>query len=244
MTWRRLAPWAVPLVLASLGLLAEGERVLCIGLALAVALLQPLVLRPTFGVVLPSIAATVSCAALSAAVAVRYPHLMPPALSAEHPISVDPPGPHTLSLRSLPEVPGARVVLLDARGQPSEEALRAGDFHALFQGQPVDRTCWHVFVEGCLFDALLSRDDHPADGEPIEVDYVVNAESRPLLAGAKLSVTVPFPLGGDYAGAAAFWSFVTLALGAATVVGAFGLFVAWARWRVTPPPPPRDLTPP
>jgi hypothetical protein len=170
---------------------------------------------------------------------------MPPALSAEHPIPVDPPGPHTLSLRSLPGVPGARVVVLDARGEPSEKAVRAGEFHALFHGQPVDRTCWHVFADGCLFDAM-SRDDHPADGEPIDVDYVVNAESMPLLAGAKLRVTVPFPLGGDYAAASAFYAIATLALAAATLVGAFGLFVAWTRWRGngrTSPRPASSVTP-
>jgi len=200
-----------------------------------VALLEPFFLRPRYGVLLPSVTATLLCAGLAAYCTLQFKHLWGLSLSADHPIPVDVPGRRTLTLRSLPEVRGARLVLRGPHGDPSPRAIPAAGLHARFRGHDdhVCSSCYGFAESACVLDE--SEPDIAPEGEPIEVEYEVNDETRPLLDGAHLEVTIPCFLRNDFAMGAGLSAALTAVLYGAAIVGALGLVTLGVKWRLARP---------
>jgi hypothetical protein len=164
-------------------------------------------------------------------------------------LPLDPAGTQTVRIRPLKGIPGLSAVPVPKEARPGPRHVRGAEAPV-----PMDRVLrcgwrlkgmdarWHLCGEKCpcapkraIFDTGWDLRFENGTFTGVELEYEVNAETRPILESIELEVGAPIHMGAETAAVASlgFGMGIALILGAAA--GVAGLFVQIARRRAEGP---------
>ncbi|HVE43269.1 MAG TPA: hypothetical protein VNM14_25560 [Planctomycetota bacterium] len=159
-------------------------------------------------------------------------------------LELEPPGTHVVRIASLPEIPGLHV-------RPILKAVRRGTVSSPEERLPIsDVQIWscgwklrspaislHLHDDrcSCTMNGLLDTgfDERFRDGtfSAIELEYVVDDRTKPILAAIDLQVSYPFTYGNDLAMGEGIGNLIAWAFAGCAAIGVLGVIAQVIRRR-------------